>query len=159
MKERPALRLLIAGEGSLRSSLEQQIARLHLDAVSRLVGQADVAQFHHALDLFVQSSDYEGTPNVVLEAMALETPIVATDVGGTGELMFDGVHGLLIRPGSAEVLLDAMRRSLADPASAASRVSAARRRVETDLSFDRRMEKVETIYKELVAERNGAGRS
>ena len=51
----------------------------------------DVRPSHHAFDLFVQSSDYEGTPNAVLEAMALETPIVATDAGGTAEIVHDGV--------------------------------------------------------------------
>ena len=69
-RRHPQLQLLIAGEGSVRRSLEQQIASLALGERCRLVGQqADIVAFHHALDLFVQSSDYEGTPNVVLEAM------------------------------------------------------------------------------------------
>ena len=69
----------------------------------RLLGQVDdVPLFHHALDLFVQSSAYEGTPNVVLEAMALETPVVATDVGGTAELVTHRREGLIVPPGDAE---------------------------------------------------------
>jgi len=145
----PALRLLIAGEGSKRAELQSLIDRLGLGACCRLVGQADVTEFHHALDLFVQSSDYEGTPNVVLEAMALETPFVATDVGGTAELFTDGVHGLLIQPGEARVLADAIARALADPAAARTRAEAARKRVETDLSFARRMDTIDRVCEEL----------
>jgi glycosyltransferase involved in cell wall biosynthesis len=155
-KDQPALRLLIAGEGSLRSRLEEQIEGLGLGRACRLVGQSDVIAFHHALDMFVQASDYEGTPNVVLEAMALETPIVATDVGGTGELMVDGLHGLLVRPGHARDLADALGRALADKDAATARSRAARRRVETELSFEQRMCKIEAIYETLVADRNRA---
>jgi glycosyltransferase involved in cell wall biosynthesis len=145
----PTLRLLIAGEGSIRGDLQAQIDRLGFGDRCRLVGQADVTEFHHALDLFVQSSDYEGTPNVVLEAMALETPFVATDVGGTGELFTDQVHGLLIPPGDARVLADAIGRALADPVSAKTRADAARRRIETDLSFARRMDTIDRVCERL----------
>jgi glycosyltransferase involved in cell wall biosynthesis len=153
-KDSPSLRLLIAGEGSLRPALQAQIERLGLANVCRLVGQADVTTFHHALDAYVQSSDYEGTPNVVLEAMALETPFIATDVGGTAELFTDGVHGILIPPGDASVLSKAIVRALSDPAAAAGRVRAARARVETDLSFERRMAKIDRIYEELIEGRS-----
>jgi glycosyltransferase involved in cell wall biosynthesis len=156
-KESGKLRLLIAGEGSLRQALQTQIDRMALGNICRLVGQADVTTFHHALDVYVQSSDYEGTPNVVLEAMALETPFIATDVGGTGELFTDGVHGILIPPGNAAVLAQAMMRVLADPAAAADRVRAARKRVETDLSFERRMAKIDRIYEELIDARSRSG--
>jgi len=156
-RESANLRLLIAGEGSLRQDLQSQIDRVGLGNICRLVGQADVTKFHHALDAYVQSSDYEGTPNVVLEAMALETPFIATDVGGTAELFTDGVHGILIPPGDASVLAQAMRRLLADPAAAAERVRAARQRVETDLSFERRMAKIDRIYEELIDARSQSG--
>ena len=148
---RPDLRLLIAGEGSSRAALEAQIAATNLGLRCHLVGQADVIQFHHALDLYVQSSAYEGTPNVVLEAMAMETPIVATDVGGTSELAFDGVHALIIPHGSTTALVGAMLSALDDPEGTRRRVVAARKRVETELSFARRNARLEDIYRELAA--------
>jgi len=157
---RPQLRLLIAGEGSLRGELTAQIDRLGLatgrdndTARCRLLGQwNDIAQFHHAIDLLVQSSEYEGTPNVVLEAMAFETPVVATDVGGTAELVHHETHGLIVPPGDIDALAAAITQALDDPTAAATRATAARIRVEGDLSFDRRMQRVEAIYDELIAQ-------
>jgi glycosyltransferase involved in cell wall biosynthesis len=157
---RPQLRLLIAGEGSLRGELTAQIDRLGLatgrdndSARCRLLGQwNDIAQFHHAIDLLVQSSEYEGTPNVVLEAMAFETPVVATDVGGTAELVHHETHGLIVPPGDIDALAAAITQALDDPTAAATRATAARIRVEGDLSFDRRMQRVEAIYDELIAQ-------
>ncbi len=84
----PNVRLFVAGDGSLRS---------HVEAIARtrcpqgrcvfLGHRTDVGRVHNAFDLLVQSSENEGTPNAVLEAMAFETPIVATDVGGTADLV------------------------------------------------------------------------
>ena len=150
-KDFPGARLLIAGDGSLRTALQQQITGAGLDAHVTLAGHVDVIPFHHALDLFVQSSDYEGTPNVVLEAMALESPVVATDVGGTSELAAHGVHALIVQPRRPEELRNAIAEALADPESRRARVHAARHRVEHDLSFDRRMARVNAIYAELMA--------
>jgi glycosyltransferase involved in cell wall biosynthesis len=150
----PALKLLIVGEGSLRDALAAQTARLGLEETCQLLGhRTDISDLHHAFDLFVQSSDYEGTPNSVLEAMALETPVVATDVGGTAELVTHGVDGLIVPPGNLPALMQAIEQTLSDRQAAASRASAARRRVETDLSFDTRMATVEAIYTELFQRR------
>lgn len=149
---RPGLRLLIAGEGSERPALEAAAARLALGDSCRFLGHcADVVGVHHVLDLFVQSSSYEGTSNSLLEAMALETAAVATTVGGTAELIEDGTHGLLIPPADAAALAAALERVLADPAATARRRRAARARVEGELSFDARMRAVEAIYGELLA--------
>jgi len=146
----PAARLLIAGEGSLKDQLQAQIDTIGRRDRIVLTGQVDVTPFHHALDLFVQSSEYEGTPNVVLEAMALETAIVATDVGGTSELARHDLEALIVPPGSVPRLRDAMLAVLSQPASARDRVHAARRRVETDLSFDHRMQRINGLYENLV---------
>jgi len=113
----------------------------------------DVSMFHHAIDLFVQSSSYEGTPNAVLEAMALSTPIVATAVGGTTELVTDGREGLVVPPEDVDALVAAIERVCSDAAAAGVRVAAARRRVETDLSFEGRLRALEGIYRELAAGR------
>ena len=151
---RPEVRLLIAGEGSLRAELAAAADRLGVASRCRLLGHCgDVVGFHHALDAFVQSSDYEGTPNVVLEAMAMETPVVATAVGGTAEVVHEGVHGLLVPPRDVQALAAAIERTLADPEKTAERVRAARARVETELSFETRMQKVEAVYEELMASR------
>jgi glycosyltransferase involved in cell wall biosynthesis len=147
----PQARLVIAGDGSLRASLEEQRQRLGLSGSCTLAGHvADVIGFHHALDLFVQSSDYEGTPNSVLEAMAMETPIVATEAGGTAELVIDGEHGRIVPIGRRDLLVTAMRRAYEDAAESRAMANAARRRVETELSFEARVRRVEGIYQELA---------
>jgi glycosyltransferase involved in cell wall biosynthesis len=145
------LRLLIAGEGSARHTLEAQIASLGLGGRCLLAGQQeDIVGVHHALDLFVQSSEYEGTPNVVLEAMALETPIVATDVGGTSELCEDGIHGLIVPSGDMPALAKAIETLIADTDRRGVLVSAARKRVEHDLSFERRVKALDDLYQTLM---------
>jgi glycosyltransferase involved in cell wall biosynthesis len=150
----PTAQLLIAGHGSLQQALQAQIDARNLGSSCRLLGHVeDVSAFHHALDLFVQSSTYEGTPNAVLEAMALETPVVATDVGGTSELLTHGRDGLLVPPGDADALASAMQQALCDRGTTRSRVAAARHRVETDLSFDGRLRALEAIYRELAGAR------
>ena len=88
--------------------------------------------------------------------MAFESPIVATDAGGTAELVIDGVHGLIIPKLDVDAILNGMRTVLADPAAAAARVRAARERVEGDLSFATRMRRVEAIYDTLARDRAAA---
>lgn len=150
---RPQLRLLIAGEGSLRASLEAHAARRGVAGVCRFLGhRRNVAEVYQALDVFVQSSDYEGTPNVVLEAMALETPLVATDVGGTSELVRDRVHGLVVPPRDVPAVIKAVEYLLDRPGETCEFVAAGRRRIEAELSFAARVKAVERVYDELMAE-------
>jgi glycosyltransferase involved in cell wall biosynthesis len=147
----PRARLLIAGEGGERERLARQIADAGLQRQVRLLGHvSDVRAFHHALDVFVQSSAYEGTPNAVLEAMALETPIVATDCGGTAEIARDGIDAMIVPAGDEPALTTALLAVIDDPTSAASRARSARRRVETELSFESRMQRVERLYDDLA---------
>ena len=147
----PHLRLLIAGDGSLAGALRDQVARLGLTDSCTLLGhRTDIADLHHAFDLFVQSSDYEGTPNAVLEAMALETPIVATSAGGSAEIVRDGIDGLIVPPGDVPALTGAIREAISHGDATAARVRSARSRVETDLSFETRMRSVEAIYLDLM---------
>lgn len=154
-RTRANVRLIIAGEGSSRGALEQAMRDLNLGSACRLLGHcSDVPAVHHAFDLFVQSSDYEGTPNAVLEAMALRTPVVATDVGGTAELMTHEVHGLIVRPNDPHLLATAIERAIQDPTTRRARVDAARDRVERELSFTRRMQRVEAVYDDLMKVQN-----
>ena len=153
LKQRfPALRLLIAGAGSQEAQLRALAARRMPGGACELLGhRADVTTLHHAFNLYAQSSDYEGTPNSVLEAMALETPLVATAAGGTAEIAEHERHGLVVPCGSADALARALERALLEGEATPERVARARRRVETTLSFDQRVAAVESIYGDLAA--------
>lgn len=154
---RPDVRLVIVGTGSLHTALAAEAARLGVTHACIFAGhRTDVVDVLHAFDVLVQSSDYEGTPNAVLEAMAVETPVVATDVGGTRELVYDGVHGLIVPPRRPDLLASAIANVLDDAVAAARRARAARQRVEGELSFEARMRTIERIYEELVATRADA---
>lgn len=153
----PQVTLVIAGDGSRLGELRDHASRLGLGAACQLLGnRTDVVDLHHAFNLFVQSSDYEGTPNAVLEAMALETPVVATSAGGTAEIVRHGIDGLVVPIGSSQAIAAAIENVLREPDGARSRVRAARRRVESDLSFEARMSAVEAIYVELFQQRSGS---
>jgi glycosyltransferase involved in cell wall biosynthesis len=153
----PRMKLMVVGDGSRLGALRDQANRLGLGDSCRLLGnRIDIVDLHHAFNLFVQSSDYEGTPNAVLEAMALESPIVATSAGGTAEIVRNGVDGVIVPTGQARPIADAIESVLHDPEAARARAASARRRVETDLSFEARMTAVEAIYVELFQRRSGA---
>jgi glycosyltransferase involved in cell wall biosynthesis len=149
----PDLRLIIVGDGSLRSALEARAERLAPGACRFLGKRPNVAAVHQALDGFVQPSDSEGTSNALLEAMAMETPIIATNVGGTPALVRDGVDGLLIPAGSVDLLAEAIERTIGDRNETIARTKEARDRVENELSFAVRQRKLEAVYEQLLASR------
>lgn len=156
MLEQPHLRLVIVGDGSLQRDLTSLAARFNVNGQCRFLGhRQDVGDLHQAFDLFVQSSESEGAPNAVLEAMAMETPLIATDVGGTRELATPDVHGLIIPRHDLPALRAAISAVLNDPITARTRAIAARQRVEAELSFEARTRRLETIYEDLVHNRGG----
>jgi glycosyltransferase involved in cell wall biosynthesis len=112
--EQPNVYFAIAGQGPLRAILSRLITDLGLNANVQLCGfRQDVENFLYALDLFVCSSNWEGLPLALLEAMMLEKPVVATDVGGNAEVVQPGVTGELVPKGDpaalAESILAAIR--------------------------------------------------
>ena len=101
--------LCIVGEGGARPELERLIARLGLQEHVRLVGyQANTIDWYEAMDVFALSSITEASPNVVLEAMAMEVPVVATRIAGVPRMIEDGVNGLLVEPGDVDGLARAL---------------------------------------------------
>jgi glycosyltransferase involved in cell wall biosynthesis len=143
--------LVIAGEGEERPRLAGLIAARGRGDRMRLVGhRPDVAGLYEAMDVFALSSLREGLPNVVLEAMALEVPVVATRVNAVPRLIEDGVNGLLVSPGSAEELVGALGPLLGDAALRERLSRAARLTVETRFSFAARMERIRSLYDALL---------
>lgn len=147
----PNLKAFIVGEGALRESLTRELKQLGLEDCCRLLGyRSDMRDLYQAFDVLVQASDSEGTPTVVVEAMALNVPVVATDVGGTHELAEHEKHALLVPPGNPQALAAAIERTLNEKEATANRMTAARKRVENELSFHRRIRQIEKIYGELM---------
>ncbi len=145
------IELRIAGEGDQRAALEGLIRELNRGRRIRLVGfQRDAISFFESMDIFALSSHREGLPNVVLEAMALEVPVVATRIAGIPRLIQNGVNGLLVPPGSVEALVEALGSLIDDPKQRSELAAAGRTTVETDHGFAARMDKVRVIYDRLL---------
>lgn len=143
--------VLIAGDGDAGAALQSLAAELGVADRVRLLGYvSDPRPLYEAADVFVLSSLREGLPNVVLEAMALGVPVVATRIAGVPRLVRDGETGVLVEPGSADALAAGISRVLGDPNGRAALAAAGRRMVVEDYSFSTRMQKVRAVYDELL---------
>jgi glycosyltransferase involved in cell wall biosynthesis len=146
-------RAVIVGEGGDRPRLEAVAAELGLaDRVSLPGWRADVRDYFEAMDLFVLSSLREGLPNVLLEAMALEVPCVATRIAGIPRLIQDGRNGRLVPPDDPAALGSAVLDLARSPDRRDEYRKAGRRTVETRYSFPVRMKRLAGIYDELLAD-------
>lgn len=143
--------LLVIGEGEEETRLRQLVAQLGRSDRIRLVGyRSDVLELYQALDLFALSSLREGLPNVLLEAMAMEVPCVATRIAGIPQLIEHGKSGWLVEPGAVEPLANAIRTLLTNPGLCGQLKAAARQTIETRYSFATRMQKIAALYDMLL---------
>jgi glycosyltransferase involved in cell wall biosynthesis len=109
--------LVIAGDGPDRASLEAQAERLGLDGRVRFLGpqpRERVVELFRAADATILTSSWENFPHTVVEALAVGTPVLAMEAGGVGEVVQDGVNGLLVPAGDTAALAGAVRRYFAD---------------------------------------------
>ena len=144
-------RVVIVGEGDARPDLERLAAEIGLSDRVHLVGwQADVRGYFEAMDVFALSSLREGLPNVVLEAMAMEAPVVSTRVNGVPRLIQDGRNGFLVDAGDINGLTAALANLLANDGLRATFRAEGRRTVETRYSFATRMQRLKNLYDELL---------
>jgi glycosyltransferase involved in cell wall biosynthesis len=126
------LELTIVGDGPDRPALEEAIAKLGLTGAVHLAGRCNhdrVIDHYRAADIFALASFAEGVPVVLMEAMAMEIPCVATWITGIPELIRDGVDGLLGPPGDPETLADAIASLMDDPELRLRLGQSARRRI------------------------------
>jgi glycosyltransferase involved in cell wall biosynthesis len=147
---------VLAGEdieqgGAFRRALEAEAEALGVAGRVVFTGyRAEVDSLLAALDVFVLPSTVEGLPMTILEAMAQGTPVVATAVGGTPEVV-SAETGLLVPPGDTEALAAALRALLADRGRARSLGEAGRRRVEAEFSAQAMAARVLELYAEAAA--------
>ena len=107
-----AIKLTIVGDGELRSQIESLIKELNLDKDITLLGRrSDIPELLSQADIFVLASKHEGLPTVVIEAMACECYVVATDCGGSAEILGD--TGQLVPIEDSQALADALENTIA----------------------------------------------
>jgi glycosyltransferase involved in cell wall biosynthesis len=146
VKDHPLCKCMIVGSGPLEAELRAQSIRLGLDTVVQFVGRAeDVRPYLEAADLFVLSSENEGLPLVLGEAMAYGIPCIATDVGGNKEIVSHGQTGLLVKPGAPEQLAVAIKYLLAHPEDRCRMGANARRRVHEHFNIEDSMREVKRV--------------
>jgi glycosyltransferase involved in cell wall biosynthesis len=111
------VRLVIAGEGPDRAPLENRARELGIAERVRFLGaqpRRRIVELFRAADATILSSSWENFPHTVVEALAVGTPVLAMEAGGVGEVVRDGVNGLIVPAGDTAALADAVRRYFAD---------------------------------------------
>lgn len=144
----------IVGTGPLESELRKLSESLGIGNRVHFAGLvSEMTDAYVNADLLVQSSTTEGLPNVILEAVSLGLPIVATNVGGTAEVVEHGVSAWLVKPRSCDDLIEGIRHFLRHPGDFAAMSAVARATVESRFSLADRTRRQTEIYAELAASR------
>ena len=146
----PSLHLILAGEGPLRSKLQDRASALPCAGRIHFLGfREDVPEILAGSDVFVLSSYLEGLGSVLLEAMAVGLPIVATRTGGIPEIVQDRLNGLLVSPKQPVLLAEAIAWMLDHPGQARTYAGKARERAR-DFHPNRMGQETEAVYRELM---------
>jgi glycosyltransferase involved in cell wall biosynthesis len=144
--------LLLVGEGPSERELRRRSRGLGLESRVSFMGlRRDIPQVLATLDILVLPSFQEGSPNVVLEAMAAGVPVVATGVGGTREIIEHGKTGWLVPPGDPGALAEGIRQMLANPSLARDMARAAKNWVRANRSMDATARGFASIYAQVQA--------
>ena len=143
----PDVHWILVGDGELRRELEAGARGHGLGAQVHFTGwRNDVADVLALADVFALPSESEGFGRVLVEAMAMCRPVVATAVGGVPEIVLGGETGLLVEPANPIALADAVRSMLDDPSRAARFGAAGRARAASTFSLGAHVDAVERVY-------------
>ena len=164
LPSRPGLRFLIVGSGlfpgekEYESELRGFVKELGLEGKIHFTGnQSDVRSSLGALDICVVPSNSEGCSRVLFEAMAMAKSLIATDTGGTPEIVEEERTGILFPPGESQALADALERLASDPDLRRRMGEAGRRRVVKHFTIQKNVQKTEAAYLRLVGGKSGLG--
>ncbi len=137
----------IVGDGPMRESLEQQVQRLGVADYVEFFGQSDdVPALLAGATLLAHTSDSEGCPNVVMEAMACGRPVVATDAGDVPYLVSEGETGFVVHRGEDTVFVERLARLMVDRDLCHSMGKAGRAKAEREFGLDRLVSDTLTAY-------------
>lgn len=147
----PSAHLVLVGEGDLEEQLEAQAKNFGLANRIHFLGlRTDIPEVLGAADVFVLSSDWEGNPLSIMEAMAAGLPVVSTAVGGVPDLFANGREGFQVPQGDGEAFSGAMTFFLRDPETRRSMGMAAARRARENFDVSRMVHAYEELYERLI---------
>jgi sugar transferase (PEP-CTERM/EpsH1 system associated) len=152
LREGPAVRVVLVGHGPESRSLQMLAATLDIENRVQFVGHSDdVPALLRAMDIFVLPSVSEGMSNTLLEAMASGVAVVASDVGGNGELIEDGTSGLLFPSGDVRALTHRLSQLVYDAALRTRLSAAALTRARQEFSMDAMIARYGAMYRRVLA--------
>lgn len=147
------IKFILIGIGPDQAKLEQYVAQYRLaDSVVFAGFRQDMIGVYNSLDLVVQSSYTEGMPNVVLEALLMQVPVVATDVGGTAEVLRHRQTGMLIRPGAVGEIVEQVAAYYRQPDSLRAMAKQGRLDIGTRYDHRLRVDRLAALYDRLLKE-------
>jgi glycosyltransferase involved in cell wall biosynthesis len=157
VRQEPKVTFLLVGHGRLQPAVKAQAQELNITENVIFTGfRTDAPRLMAAGDLSVLSSQFEGLPISLLEAMALGRPVVATNVGGVSEVVTDGVEGFLVDPLDPAQLADKILALLRDPELRQRLSENARRRVREKFSIQSMVTRTEALYRQVLSKKVGA---
>jgi glycosyltransferase involved in cell wall biosynthesis len=147
-------KLVIVGEGYLDKELKSLVQEYDLNKSVLFTGfQMDVSQIMAVFDVAVLPSSFEGMGRVLVEAMAMEKPVIASRVGGIPDLVEHGLQGLLVEPGKTEPLQAALVILLTDPVLARQMGKAGRQKALTQFSSQTMVQSIQKVYLDLLKQK------
>jgi glycosyltransferase involved in cell wall biosynthesis len=150
----PNVRFILVGDGPLRARYEEVAWELNLKNYAYFLGKRnDVPSIISNLDISVLSSTNEGFSNVILESMAANKPVVATKVGGSPEMVMDGITGYLTPPTDIQAMANAIINLLQNPDKAKAMGVAGRKVVQERFTVEAMVKKYEKLYFSLLEDR------
>jgi glycosyltransferase involved in cell wall biosynthesis len=151
-KTRSGAKLVIVGEGYLLKDLRTRVDQYGMDGSVLFTGfQEDVAPLIATFDVAVLPALFEGMGRVLLEAMAMGKPVVASRVGGIPELVEHGVNGFLVRPGQKDDLREAILRVLTDRSLAMAMGKAGREKTKNRFGAPAMVKAIDDLYRVLLS--------
>lgn len=150
----PDVRLLIAGDGPEENNLKKLAEELGIQERVIFLGRVSRAETWHirkSSQVYVLNSNYEGLPHTALTSFAAEIPMVATDIAGTNEAVYDEVSGLLVPPGDDEALTQAITRLFNDSALCARIVQGGKQILAEKFSWEAHIKTLNSILQSVRA--------
>ena len=146
-EKEPRVNFLLVGDGALRAKCERLLARTKLNGRFIFTGwRRDIPEILEVMDMMILTSKWEGMPISIIEALCKGRPVIATGVGGTPELIKDGVTGFITKPGFYEEVAEKVLKMLKDSSSLSKMKIDASSSIDDSFNIDRMVTDIKNLY-------------